>query len=238
MTPTKGVSILIRLLCYFVMNYIGKPLYAHGAFIFSLEKHAHDLQELALVSLVTMTTGQTYVHVSSNILLETQELTIPHLWFEHMLYTTNPPEEHLLVADGLGVQESITIAKKINQQLYPLVSVAYDDRMKNFYGTFHPEWVALPCSENNINGYVLKYRKARTKMDGIANAELLFSEPSQAYQINTNELLQIAIGMALALKDTTVNYELDLQATEFKCDVHHKRHDDKDEGISLLCATR
>ncbi len=221
------------------MEYIGIPDRGYGGFIFSTEKKAHHLQELALASIIVMTTGRVYINAVNNILLETQELLIPHLWFDYLLYTASAPDESLLTSDDTTIQQELTGLKKHGAIRFPLVTVGYDDRMEKFYETFHPEWLKLPCSDDNINGYVLKYRLARTKTENQERADLLFSNPTQAYTINTNELLQLAIGIALTVKEQDTIFPAELRSITLDCgDRGTQPNKEEEHRGSIYCATR
>ncbi len=222
------------------MEYIGLPERGYGGFIFSTEKKFHHLQELAIASIIVMTTGRVYINVANNIILETQELLIPHLWFDYLLYTASAPDESLLLSNDTAIQKELNELKAHGSIRFPLVTVGYSDSMEQFYETFHPEWVKLPCSEDNINGYVLKYRLARTKTEGQERAELLFSDPTQAYTINTNELLQVAIGIALTVKERDTVFPAELRSVALDCgdkDTPLKKEKEQYKG-SIYCAIR
>lgn len=208
------------------MNYIGYPERAYGSFLFSTEKKVHHLQELALCTLVVMNTGKVFVHAAENLVIDTQEPVLAHLWFEHILYTTEPPSEQLLLSNDTAIHKKLQDIKEKYQPQYPLVGVAYDERMESFFEAFHPEWSKLPLTEDAINGYVLQYQLARTKNEKTEEPELFFSDPTHAYTINTNELLQIAVGMALTIKKNDFVFPTQIESVEFNIKPHKKQRQD------------
>lgn len=217
------------------MDFLGKPIRAYGAFIFSRSDNIQHIQELALASLVWMSTGKLFIHHTKNYVLDSHDPILAYLWFEYLLYTTDSPVS--LSLHQVRIQNHIKRFKEKEESIrYPLVSVGYESSLEYFYSAIKPEWTPLPHTQENINGYVLKYRTARTKLHKSDKPELYLSDPAQLHMITTNELLQCAIGMALTLKEQDKTSDSKIKAGKVVC--RTKENSFNKKTTSLYCAIR
>lgn len=215
--------------------YYGEPRNCFGAFVFSNFGTTNILPELSLCTIVHMSGGKLFVHIASSFVLDSFDPLFAYWWFEWLLFQANPPNEHLLTTKTGSFEAALTELKEQGKPTYPLLTVAYQEDLQHFFGTFKPEWKAFPCSQENYDAYVLKYRVARTKKENEDNPPLLFSHPQQQFLISPNTQLQIALGMALTLFETHSNMPIDIKAGDFT--LTNKHYQEEKLG-STFCVTR